>query len=169
MQPHKPALGDQLDHFDRDLDHVADLDRSVKIEGLRTVDGAGPREPGAEHRGNKARGVQPVGDALAEAGVGRIDIAQMQRVIVARESCEADHVAVHDGLHQAFPHADMEILEAKKLEHSRIDDGSGSGSGSDMGSDMGSGSKRGGCAAGGSSGLLVLLALFGLRRRVPEA
>ena len=104
-----------------DLDHVADLHRAVEIERLRAVDGAGSGQPGAEHGGNQARRVEPVRDALAEPGVGRIDVAEMQRIVVAGEPREADHVGIHHGLHQALAHADMQVLETEDAKHARID------------------------------------------------
>src|SRR5690606_31275530 len=62
-----PALvGEQLDHLDRDLDHVADPDRALEIERLGDVDRARPRQAGAEHRRDQAGGVKPVGDAGLE-------------------------------------------------------------------------------------------------------
>ena len=36
---------------------------------------------------------------------------------------EADDVAIHHGLHQAFAHADMQVLETEDAEHARVDDG----------------------------------------------
>ena len=93
-----------------------------KFKRLRPVDRAGARQLRAEHRRDQARGVEPVGDALAEARFRRIDVAQMQRIVVAREPREADHVGIHDGLHQAFAHADMQVLETEDPQHAGIDD-----------------------------------------------
>jgi len=64
-----------------------------------------------------------VGDALTEARFRRVDVAQMQRIVVTREPREADNVGIHHGLHQAFAHADVQILETEEPQHAGIDDG----------------------------------------------
>ena len=64
-----------------------------------------------------------MGDALAEPGLRRIDVAQMDRIVVAGQPREADHVGIHHGFHQDFAQADVEILEIEEFEHPRIDGG----------------------------------------------
>src|SRR5215471_13432884 len=123
FEPHPPALRDEFDHFDDDGDHVADLDRRVEVERLRAIDRAGAGQPGAEHRRDQACGVEPVGNALAEPGMRRINIAEVDRILVSREFGEADHVGIHHGFHQDFAQADMEILEIEDFQHARVDGG----------------------------------------------
>ena len=108
-----------------DRHHIADLDRRMEVQRLRAIDGAGARQPRSQHRRNQARGVKPVRDPLAEAGAGRIGVAQMDRVVVARDIGEADDVGFHYRLHQGFAHADMQILEAQGADHARVDGGFG--------------------------------------------
>src|SRR5207248_2029905 len=100
-----------------------DLHRRMEVQGLRAIDRAWARQPRAQYRRDQARGVEPMGDALAEPGLRRIDVAQMDRIVVAGEPREADHVGIHHALHQDFAQADVEILEIEDLEHARIDGG----------------------------------------------
>src|SRR6185369_2515612 len=127
MQADDAALGDEFDHLDQHFDNVADLHRPMEVERLGAVNRAGTWEAGAQYGRDQARGVEPMGDALAEAGVGRVDVAEMQRIVVARESRETDHVGIHHGLHQALAHADVQILEIEDAQHARVDDGLGAG------------------------------------------
>ena len=58
--------GHEFRHCHGDVDLVADPHRRAEIERLRDVDRAGPGQPRAQHGRDQARGVEPVGDALAE-------------------------------------------------------------------------------------------------------
>jgi hypothetical protein len=49
----------------------------------------------------------------------------VQRIVVAGQPGETDHVGIHDGLHQAFAHAGMQVLELEDPEHARVDGGLG--------------------------------------------
>ena len=82
------------------------------------------------------------------------------------------HQWIHAGDNTGEPGAGNIQLVFDAVRLTPLDGGMGSGSGSDMGSGSGSDpvagsgqNTRGACDAGGSSTLLVLLALFGLRRR----
>ena len=62
-------------------------------------------------------------DALAEFGAGGIGVAEMDRIVVARQLRKADHVGVHHRLHQDFAHPDPQILERERPHLARIDGG----------------------------------------------
>ena len=53
-----------------------------------------------------------MGDALAELGIGRELVAEMDRVGIAGQLGEKCHVSLHHRAHQAFALADRQILES---------------------------------------------------------
>ena len=116
LQPDAAALLRQFDHLDADVDHVADLDRAEKVQGLRDIDRARARQPHADDAGNQARGVEPVNDPAAEAGLAGEMLGQVDRIVVARQFGEADHVLVLDRLANRRPHAERKILEIERLK-----------------------------------------------------
>ena len=66
--------------------------RRTKIERLRDVDGAGSRKPRAQHRRDQARGVEAMGDPLAELGLGGEMLRQMDGIAIAGELRKSHHI-----------------------------------------------------------------------------
>ncbi len=62
-------------------------------------------------------------DPLPKPRASGIGVAKMDRVIVARDIGETDHVGLHHRLHQGFAHADDEVLEEQGPDHARVDGG----------------------------------------------
>ncbi len=58
-------------------------------------------------------------DALAETRLGGEMVGKMDRIAVAGEVGEGDHVVVHDRLHQRLAHADAQIFEIIDFEGRR--------------------------------------------------
>ena len=66
--------------------------------------------------GQQINGVRPhriaaLGDALAETGLGRIDVGQVQRIVVAGDLREADDIRIHDRLQDGLAHSELEVFE----------------------------------------------------------
>jgi hypothetical protein len=57
-----------------------------------------------------------VRDSLAELGLGSEMLGQVDRIAIAGELREPDHVGGGDGLRQRLGHADREILEIENAQ-----------------------------------------------------
>ena len=116
MQPDTALLLGQLGHLDADVNDVADFDRTEKIQGLRDIDSARPRQPHANDPGNKARGVEPMNNSAAEASLAGEMLGQMDRIVVAGKLGETDDVFIFDRLANGRSHADRKIFEIERLK-----------------------------------------------------
>ena len=114
-QPGPAPVGDELDDLDAGGDHVADLHRRQEGQCLRQVDRARTRQARAEQGRDEAGREHAMGDALAEARIGGIAIAEMDRVGVARNLGKKRDVALHDRAHQAVALAERQVLESMDL------------------------------------------------------
>jgi len=67
LQSDASPLFGQFDNLDTDVHHVADLDRTKKVQTLGDVDRPRARQPHADDPGNEARRIESVHDPTAES------------------------------------------------------------------------------------------------------
>ena len=117
MEPDAAILLSQFDHLDADVDNIANLDRTAEVQGLRDVDRARAWQAHANEPGNKARGVEPVNNSAAKAGLSREMLRQMDRIVIARKLGKVDDVFILDRLAgRRRSHAERKIFEIERLE-----------------------------------------------------
>jgi Alcohol dehydrogenase GroES-like domain len=115
LQSEASPFFSEFDNLDADVDHVADLDRTQKVQGLGDVDRPRARQSHADDRRNEARRVQSVDNPTAESRLPREVLGQMNWIPVARELRESNDILILDRLADRLTHTDREVLEMEGL------------------------------------------------------